>query len=173
MKTHDERGEFIARWNAVRPEVLRIARRYALGVDAADLEQDLVALAWSRRSDFADAEHLRRWALQRARWLALDRLRASPRAREVFARFAEHEVGAMPEASTGPVQEHLVAVREVADAISRLPPRQRRVLQGLFLGRTDAEIAEELKIDSETVRSLRRFGRARLHALLETEVDKA
>ena len=66
-----------------------------------------------------------------------------------------------------PTQEHLVALREIYDAIELLPPQQRRVMQGILEDKSEFRLAEELNVSEATVRSLRRFGRIRLAAILE------
>jgi DNA-directed RNA polymerase specialized sigma24 family protein len=69
-------------------------------------------------------------------------------------------------------QEHYMRLREVFDAIQQLPLQQRQILQGFFTGKSDDQLAAELQIDSATVRSLRRFGRIRLQALLSDRAQK-
>ena len=157
-----EASDFVQWWELVRPHLLKILKRYAASlVSVTDVEQDLAYMAWKERSRFSDLEHFRRWVIQRAMWRALDELRASRKAHQVFSQIAEGE-----EMRVEPMQEHIVARREISDAIKLLPPQQQVVIRGLFKGKSDRELAMELKIDEASVRSLRRFGRVRLQSIL-------
>jgi RNA polymerase sigma factor (sigma-70 family) len=160
-----DEAQFTEWWQAVQPQVRTVLNRYGIWLGpTADVEQEVALLAWARREDFANFEHFRAWARRRAIWLALDRLRANPVARRALARLENAVPG-----EAVPAQESVVALREVMDVLAHLPGKQRRVLEGLFTGKTDAELAQELEIDASTVRSLRRFGRARLHLILSKE----
>lgn len=150
--------DFVGWWDRIRPEVGRVLRRYAAPPDASDLEQDLVCLAWQKRNEFMGFEHFRRWALQRARWRALDRLGSGSVLHEVLAS-GDHVPDAL---ALPPAQESHVALKELAGAIQRLPPKQKAALIGTIEGKSEESLAQELAVSPATVRSLRRFARARL-----------
>jgi RNA polymerase sigma factor (sigma-70 family) len=160
--------EFLARWEPIWRDALRLLRNYPIHGDAQDLQQDLVSLAWERRTSFVDDQHLRRWVMQRVRWRALDRLTQQRRFLHPSLPGA-HE--ALLERETAPGQEGRVVLREVSLAIEKLPPKQRHVIRGLFEGKPEEQLAAELDVDKGTIRSLRRFGRGRLHALLDMGDD--
>ena len=167
MSGLENEADFLKVWKTLGPRIRSVGRRFALGAAAHDLEQDLFFLAWASRAKFVDEGHFQRWVIQHARWLALDVLRASPKTREVLV-----SAEAQPDVPTGPFQESHIVLREVAEAILRLPPKQQHVMQGFMLGRTEAELSKELGVDPSTIRSLRRFGRARLQTILGPEVTE-
>jgi RNA polymerase sigma factor (sigma-70 family) len=157
-----ETEEFVQWWESVRPHVLKTLRRYGTPVDSiSDLEQDLAYIAWGKRSTFVSLEQFHLWLVKRARWLALDELRANQQARRFFTAAAEGEQKAID-----PSQEHSVVLYEVLEAINQLPPQQRLVVLGMLEGKDDKGLAKELNVDEGTVRSLKRFGRAKLRSIV-------
>ena len=155
--------EFVEWWETARPELGKVlAPASSAGkVEQDDLEQDLAYLAWIRRSHFTDFEHFRRWLMLHARWRLIDELRARSQ------RAHKHQIAKLQETATEPVQEHKVMFRELSKAVESLAPQQRAVIQGLLEGKSQRELAAELKVKEATVRSLGRFGRARLAAILD------
>lgn len=157
-----EARDFVQWWESVRPYVLKTLRRYGTLVDIADLEQELAYIAWEKRFTFVSLEHFHRWLVQRARWLALDKLRANQRARRFFTEAAEGE-----QTTIDPSQEHSVVLHEVLDAINQLPLQQRLVVLGMLEGKDDKRLAKELNVDEGTVRSLKGLGERNSVQLLE------
>ncbi|MCA9311487.1 MAG: sigma-70 family RNA polymerase sigma factor [Phycisphaerales bacterium] len=86
------------------PVVLSICRR-RLGSDAEDATQETFVRAFRRLADLADAERLRPWLFAIARYVCLERLRASRRRHR-------HEELAMTQATT----THLPSDSTPADA---------------------------------------------------------
>jgi RNA polymerase sigma factor (sigma-70 family) len=159
-----EEQEFISWWAITRHEVgKRLAKYREVIRSVRDLEQDVASIAWEKKDSFSDPDFFRRWIVQKAEWLALDELRSSRRAREVFSQMEEGIEG-----KVGLTQERRVVLREIAEAIGKLPPQQRAVVKGMFEGKTETQLAQELNIKEATVRSLRRFGRMELLRLLTT-----
>jgi RNA polymerase sigma-70 factor, ECF subfamily len=157
-------NDFMRWWDRVHPDLLKILGRYTTSPNSAeDLEQDLAFIAWQQRTRFTDFDHFRWWALKRARGIALDQLRANRRAQKFFSQLAERR----EETTVGTPQEYLFALREIDDVLEQLPAQQRRVIRGLFEGKTDSTLAKELNVREATIRSLKRFGRDRLQSILE------
>ena len=159
--------EFTEWWTIVRPELVKLLRHYTtpLGYDVAgDLEQDVAFIAWKSRSRFSNFEHFRYWVKQCARWRAIDELRANKIVRKVFLEKDEGK-----EIGTKGKQEESVALHEVLEAVTQLPPQQQKVMRGFLKGKDERQLAAELNVDPNTVRSLKRFGKAKLISILGTK----
>ncbi len=155
-----QRAEFTQWWIETEPSLFRLAQRYMASREAAqDLLQDVAILAIRELQRFADREEFRRWAHAKLRWFALDQLRSR----------RYQSLDWAPEQSTRPTQDQGLIVEHIFNLITNLPPRQRAVLRGMIEGRSTPEIARELQIAEPTVRSLQRFARRRLAALLRQE----
>lgn len=112
--------------------------------------QDIALVAFLRREEFEDARHLGLWASRGARWLAIDRIRSLQRRHKLLQQ-APRKRG-----SSGHV------ILQIEELISRLPDRQRQVIEKSLAGFTDREIAKSLAVAPSTVRSLRRHARYQL-----------
>jgi RNA polymerase sigma factor (sigma-70 family) len=164
----DRDNQFLAWWLETEPTLLRFARSYGLSAgEAHDVLADVVVLALSKRPDFATVEDFKRWALARVRWRILDEMRL---ARKVITLPSE----LLPEAYSRKNEQQEFEDREerrrvacvLHDAVARLPSHQRAVIEGDAAGKTSDVIAAQLGVTQATVRSLRRFARRRLAALL-------
>ena len=139
---------FWSLWADSQGYVLRAASQI-IGAqhEAEDLTSDVALAAFEQREQFADADHLRRWASRRARWLALNRLRRKKPlnllqlAPEQLGRSDPHQ-RAQPEA--------------LGVWVERLPPAQKEVLLLDLDGLSTAQIADRVGKPARTVRSLRR-----------------
>lgn len=101
---------------------------------------------------FRDSGHFAAWVVQRAKWLALDRLRATGRLYPLLT-FAHAEESS---------QELRTWLGEVMDALEQLPPAQREALKLSIEGYSTGEAAAQLGTTEATVRSLRRHARIKL-----------
>ncbi|MFD0205291.1 MULTISPECIES: RNA polymerase sigma factor [Saccharothrix] len=111
--------------------------------DAADVAQETMAAAYRRRHDL---DHPRAWAFRVAS-RALARRLASAR-EEPVAEPPEPSPLLRPTAIENWERHH-----DVARAVTRLPERQRQVMAWTLAGSTPAEIAAELGLRADTVRS--------------------
>ena len=130
-----------------------MAARLVGDEEARDVAQDLAVVALQKFESFDDESHLAAWALTRARWLSLDRLKVQRR------RLPLNAVGRNYTAET---PENAVLAEEIQELLERLPRRQRVALELTAAGFSVGEIARELGVREATVRSLRRHARYRL-----------
>jgi RNA polymerase sigma factor (sigma-70 family) len=121
--------------------------------------QDVALAAYLNFEAFHDHGHFAAWCLKRARWLALDRLRATGRVSERLT----------TEASDDASQEVQTWLGEVMDVVAKLPAAQRDALKLSVEGYSAAEIAAHLGVTEATVRSLRRHARLNLLRRLSVE----
>jgi RNA polymerase sigma factor (sigma-70 family) len=166
----DDKEEFVAWWQHVRPQLVRVLRYYTnlLGSDvAADLEQDLAYIAWKGRDRFSDLEYFRRWVIQQARWRALDKLRANKKIMGVLSEWQESKRSTIERNVEGSA-----SLYEILHAVDNLPPQQRLVIRGTMEGKPEKQLARELNVTEATIRSLRRFGRLKLQLILEEGVKQ-
>jgi RNA polymerase sigma factor (sigma-70 family) len=111
-------------------------------VDAADIAQDTMCTAYRRWSDI---EHPRAWAF---------RVASRGLARRMFAVETPTAMPPEPPPLWAGGEADLAALRtDLVEALATLPPRQRQVLAWSLYEYTPAEIAEELGIDVDAVRS--------------------
>ena len=150
--------QFTEWWAELEPRLLAVARRYGTSrEDSLDIVQDLAVLAIQNHQRFTEKEAFRRWAFARLHWLSLDRRRLAVRDTDL----SEAHIPAVDAR-----QDNKVLVQEVVDLIERLPTRQREVVMMTMQGHSPAAIAEKMKITPATIRSLLRYGRNHLAALL-------
>lgn len=156
----DER--FARWWSEVEPRVISLGERYLRSTDhARDVAQDVALAAYLNFELFRDSGHFAAWCLKRARWLALDRLRAAGRLSELLT----------TEASVDTSQETQTWLAEVMDVVETLPTAQREALKLSVEGYDAAEIASRLGVTASTVRSLRRHARLNLLRRLSAVED--
>jgi len=145
----------------MEPNLLRAARRHFPSSDTSqDVVQDVAVLAIRNAHRFKDSGEFQKWAYARLRWLVLDQLQASASAQ----RGKPKALDEISEPWVLPTQLNATIISEL---ISKLPLRQRIVLQKTVEGASDKEIAASLNINDATVRSLRRFARKRMSDFLE------
>ena len=152
--------EFEKWWIETEPRLLHTARQYTSSLeDAQDVVQQIAVVAIKKLDSFGSIEEFRGWAYSRARWRAIDQLRKSIR----------HEpLEASVELGTNPIQEQSVIIADVLQLVAQLPRRQQEVMTSIIEGQTDSQIAKKLQITEPSVRSLKRFARAKLTTLLST-----
>lgn len=150
-----DEDRFLAWWTEIEPAVVSLGRRLLGTIEAArDLAQDVAVGALLRFGEIRDANHFRAWVLTRARWLALDRIRAQRRT--VYG-----GEDSWPERPAPSGSENYDA-GELLRLVGALPERQKAVMMRSIAGESVADIAAELGITPATVRSLLRHARFRL-----------
>ena len=156
-------SDLAAWWSEIEGDLFATALFWARSRDhAEDLVQDVALIVLQiRPTGLPSAGHLKRWAATRIRWLALDNFRLQKRQRQHVetAASAQHA-----DPLIHPPQDRELLVKAIVGAMAHLPDRQRLVLTKTILGHSSAEIAHQLGIAESTVRSLRRFARARVAA---------
>ncbi len=76
----DTNERFTQWWSDVEARVISLGERYLKSGDQArDVAQDVALAAYLNFEIFRDGGHFTAWCLKRARWLGLDRLRATGR----------------------------------------------------------------------------------------------
>lgn len=149
-------GRLAECWLAIAPVLRRSVRRYGLAVEVQrDLVQDVAVLVVRHGGALAGHEDLRRWALARLHWLALDHLAARSRMRS-------RPLDGPGEPGVAGGQEERVELAEVLGLIDQLPDRQAAAMRGLLEGQSAETVGRRLSVSPATVRSLQRFARQRL-----------
>ena len=136
------------------------AKRLA-GADADDLVQDTLLRCWGARHAFTPGTSVRAWAgtIMRNSFL-------SARRRTRFhVEEADHDVDHLP--STPENQSKAVELRDVRQALPKLPAEQRDAVIMAGRGMTVEEAADRLAIPSGTYKSRLWRGRRRLTRLIE------
>lgn len=154
---------------AVFPLLLRIVSSRA---DAEEVLQETWLQAWRSAASYDPSRgSVLAWLLNMARSRALDRYRAVASRRRAETR-AEAEPLATP---TDPARHSIGAERSrrVRDALSRLKPRQREVLEiAYFEGLSQTEIAARLAVPVGTVKTWMRQGTLSLRELIAAGGDE-
>jgi RNA polymerase sigma factor (sigma-70 family) len=165
-----QRDELIRWWANIEPTLVRFARSYGLNLESSrDAVQDLAVLVLKQYSkavrdrgkdysQFADEKEFKRWAYARLHWIMLDQFKST----KLILEPIEH----IPEKSVPPGQEEALIVGDIVNLIDELPSNQRIALLGSLKGQTNEDIAQQLQVKEATVRSLQRYARIRLAALL-------
>lgn len=153
-ETQEETNDRFTRWwTGVESRVISLAQRYLSSPEQArDVAQDVAVAAYLNLETFGDADHFAAWALTRARWTSLDRLRATGRLSSLTDTTASGDAS----------QEVQTLLAEVTALIEQLPSAQRETLKLSVEGYSGAEIAQRLGITAASVRSLRRHARVNL-----------
>jgi RNA polymerase sigma-70 factor (ECF subfamily) len=138
---------------AALPAMRKYARRLTHSVtDAEDLVQATALRAWEKRALYVDLGKPTAWVLA-----IMHNMRATGIAQE--SRSPIVDVGYQPDPAADEPQPWRALLREVGEAIDRLPPRQRIIVLNGATGASYDEIARQLSIPTGTVRS--RWSRAR------------
>ena len=165
-----QRDELIRWWANIEPMLVRFARSYGLDIEnAQDVVQDIAVLVLKKYSEaasdpeethsqFVDEGKFKHWVYARSHWILLDRFRST--------KLVLESIDFVPERSVSPNQEEALIVKDILSLVEELPTNQRTVLQGLIKGRSREEIATELHVKEATIRSLQRYARVKLAALL-------
>lgn len=150
-------------WDSVSEKVFLTALRYTqVREDAEDIMQDVALAAYVNFFDFVDQEHFQRWIITRIKWRCIDYLRGRVRETSFNEDYAYSN-----QYTKRPPENALMAWQEISQAMENLSPRQKQVLQAYLAGKSNKEIAYELKISEPTVRSFLRFARLKLAKQLE------
>lgn len=153
-------------WQGIAPTLLRTAIGSGLSRDSAyDVVQDVAILALAKLEQNKDffsqgTEALDRWALARLHWLTIDRFRA--KRKHPHESFDDLALLATPAN-----QEEAVLFQEIKTAVKKLPEQQRTALELSLYGARTRTIAEAMRIQESSVRSLLRYARLSLVRLLE------
>ena len=144
---------------------------------AEELLQETFLRAWQRADLFERARgRVPSWLLGIAHNLAIDELRrrrrrpqgVTPREREA----SERELASVPDPGPEVAEEAWASLRraQVAAALERLPPAQRRIIElAYFEGYSQSEIAARLGEPLGTVKTRMRLGLHKLRDLLQAE----
>ncbi|WP_082403487.1 RNA polymerase sigma factor [Saccharothrix sp. NRRL B-16348] len=157
-------AEFTAFYRAwTKPLVGFLVLQGASVVLAADLAQDAMAAIYRR---WSEVEHPRAWVFKtasRALIRAVTTVRETPTA----------EPSEPSPLLRRPVTdiEKWEQQHEIVELVRRLPPRQRQVMAWTLYGHTPKEIAEQLGLSSEAVRSNLHHARTTLSTHLAREED--
>ena len=158
MLTSDEK-RFLDWWSPAERAIAYFARRLSGSTDFVDdIVQDMALATWAQRELFATPEDLLKWAVKRGRWLALERRRSQWRRSALLQRYATEPLSA-PVKAPPPFEDE---IQDLRDVVGRLPDRQKQVIEALFDGKSDSQIASEMGIARATARSLRRHAMWRL-----------
>lgn len=138
---------------------------------AQDVVQDAFLALWDRPRAFdPDRGPLRTWLLALVHHRAVDAVRREARLRERATRAANLEPPAVEDPADEVVEDADLAERRrrVREALAGLPADQRRVIEmAYFDGKTQPEIASELKIPLGTVKTRTFAAMRRLRAAME------
>lgn len=158
---------FAALFDYYGPRVKALMVRSGASADVAeDLVQETMLIVWRKAGLYAPERGLvSTWIFRIARNLRVDRLRR--RGPQYYADMDEVcEEGAPAEAETE--VERAEEKRAVEEALTRLPPDQREIIELSFLrGLTQTEIAQRLSLPLGTVKSRMRLAYAKLRSALE------
>lgn len=155
----DERA-FIALYDRYAPRLLSYAMRQTKSRVRAEDAVSLVMLeTWRRRHDvrFSEDDSLAGWLFRTTRFVLANEARATRRHRDALARIAQRAP-----LSPEDVESHVVndeQLRLAADALARLSPRDREVIELAAIGLSESEMAMALGVATGTVKS--RLSRAR------------
>ena len=171
-QNHDERR--FADWGdehgtAVWGYLLAMVRRADV---ADDLTQEVFCKAWAARDRYRENGTARAYLMRIADRLVFDRSRKSPR--EVTLDAENWEQIEPTSAASGPSQSaaNAEAAGQLAEALDRLSPAQRRVVLLRYYGRLSfAEIAETVGCPLNTALSHCRRGLVALREILVEKVQ--
>lgn len=150
---------------ALIPRLRRFARALTGSREAADdLTQDTLERAWAKRELWQAGTNLRAWLFAVMHSVFVNGTRRW-RPTESLDALAS---GAPERADDGASVETAIAVRELGEALLRLPDEQRQIVLLVGLEQFSyAEAADVLKVPIGTVMSRLARGRERLRQLLE------
>jgi RNA polymerase sigma-70 factor (ECF subfamily) len=154
------------------PLLLSLAQRI-VGRDAEDLVHDLFVEVWRQAGDYDPHRgSVATWLRLKTRSRALDRLRATQRARAAALDDASPESAADGAGAIGPSMELAADRHALERALGELPAEQRDVLLlGYFEGLSAAEIALRIGIPAGTVKSRAAAALAKLRLQLRGSGD--
>lgn len=129
------------------------AFRYMENVDlSADILQDVFTKLWQIRDDFFYLHQVKSFLYTAVRNRALNELEHSRVAYEYEQKMLEKKADTFFHDSV--VEEE--TIRVLSEAIEKLPPQMKSIMQLALKGEKNAEIAKHLQISPETVRTLKK-----------------
>ncbi len=141
------------------------ARLLGRNDETDDVVQDAFIAAWQQLPELQNPAALRPWLMRIVSFKSMDRVRA----RHEHLDITEHDVASSGETDS-PEAAYIAGsrARALAEALSRLPPAQRRVWELKHVGSLSyEEIASQLEMPASTVRGL--LSRARKTVVHEME----
>lgn len=161
-----DRSSFANDLVAIIPILHAFSRNLVRNADRADdIVQETLAKAWAKQTSFAYGTNLKAWLFTIARNEFYSQARK-------LGREVQHtvEVDTLPTAAFAmqPEQESSLGLRELHEALARLPQRQREalVLVGVS-GHSYDEAAEMCRCPAGTIKSRVNRARSRLQELLD------
>ncbi|MDR2627382.1 MAG: sigma-70 family RNA polymerase sigma factor [Dysgonamonadaceae bacterium] len=137
------------------------AKRYDLSDDVAeDLSQEALLKYWQRRTNFNNFNQVRSFLYTTVRNAAFNELQHMEVIEKVHLQLSETLPMEEPDIHNAIVEEEVY--RQLRDAILLLPKRSREIMLLTLTGLSNDEIAEELNIAKETVRSLKKIAHKKL-----------
>jgi len=132
-----------------------------------DIVDDVFLRLWERAQPFNDSEHLKAFLYRSIRNACLDQLRSSKRRSLRDGIYAESLV---PTESYLASITHTEVITELYQAISGLPGQAQKIIRKTFLeGKSNEEVAEEMKLSIHTVKNQKRRGLDILRGKLSRE----
>ncbi len=138
---------------------------------AQDAVQEAFLYAWSHLHSLRDVSAFRSW-LTRVVWTQCDLIARKSRLRLVPLEMAADIPSGEPDGLR--MRARAAAPESVRDAVGRLPDHERVVVDAFYsLGRSTAEVADDLNIDPTTVRTRLHSARRRLRTHIASGRDAA
>lgn len=148
----------------ILPRVRNLVRYMVRGDDIDDLSQDVVIKILERLPSYRGEGRFESWVDGIAVRVTL---RTMSKRRKEQRRAQQMVPEELPDAMTGPVAARYMTRRRAVQILDELPTPQRHALvMHHVLGMTIQEIARELDVPAETVRSRLRVGMGQLRAWL-------
>lgn len=133
-----------------------------------DIVDDVFLKLWERTVAFNDSEHLKAFLYHSIRNACLDQLRSSKRRTLRDGIYAESAF--VPTESYLASITHTEVITELYQAISGLPGQAQKIIRKTFLeGKSNEEVAEEMKLSIHTVKNQKRRGLDILRGKLSRE----
>ena len=150
---------------AVMPAVMKVCRAWArTEPEAAELCQDALMFAWSRRHQWSGIDNLQAWVCGVARNLGRNARRKS---RELWLD-PKLPVPACMGARPDEVGIRVREVSAVRAALAELPPEERKAVELRYVQRLSAkEIDQLMGLDGSGARAILQRGRRRLRRTLQ------
>jgi len=129
------------------------ANKYVEDVDAAaDIVQNCFVKLWQIRSDFSFLHQVKSFLYTSVRNEALNELEHAKVANDYALKYIEKSKDSF-------FRDHLIeeeTYRTLVDAIDRLPPQTANIMRLALEGMKNPQIAEQLHVSEETVRTLKK-----------------
>lgn len=132
---------------------------------AADIVQEVFASLWQQRTEFDGWHQVKAYLYTAVRNRALNEIDH----RRVVTEYARNLVERQKEAYFRDVLVEQETYRMLAEAIDRLPERMREIMRLALEGKKNPEIAGELDVSVETVRTLKKLAYKKLREGLKDQ----